>query len=113
MIRALAIIFACLSVGQLLVSLTGIMLPASIVGLLLLFGLLQSKLVRAEWFKPLTDFLLQNLMLMILPPAIGIIEHLELLGQHFWSIAIAAIGSSVLVIWLTAKTHAFMRSKCR
>lgn len=113
MIRALAIIFGCLSAGQLLVLLTGIMLPASIVGLLLLFGLLQSGWVQAQWFKPLTDFLLQNLMLMILPPAIGIINHLELLGQHFWSIALAAIGSSVLVIWITAKTHAFMRSKCR
>lgn len=111
MIRALVIIFACLSAGQLLVSVTGIMLPAAIVGLLLLFALLLMGWVQAEWFKPLTDFLLQNMMLMILPPAIGIINHLDLLGQYFWPITIAAVVSSLSVLGVTAKTYEWMRGK--
>lgn len=111
MIRAFTIIFACLAAAELLIYFTNIKLPPSIVGLLILFTLLQTGKVKAEWFKPITDFLMGNLMLFIIPPCVALVEHLDLLAKDAWVIIISAAGSSILVMFATAKTHEWLRKR--
>lgn len=111
MIRALTIIFACLALGELVIYLTKMKLPPSIVGLLILFLLLQSGKVKPDWFKPITDFLMQNLMLMLIVPCVALVEHLNLLSQDIWAILFSSVGSSILVLFTTAKTHEWARQK--
>lgn len=113
MIRALAILFACLAIAELLIYLTQIKLPSGIIGLLILFILLQKKWVHPEWFKPITDFLMQNLMLILIVPCVALVEHLDLLKKDALAIIVSAMGSSVLVLLATAKTHEWARKKCR
>lgn len=109
MIRALFIIFVCLAAGELLIRLSGLKLPASIIGLLLLFGLLQLGWVKTEWFCQITDFLMQNLMLLLIPPCVGLMNYLDLLADGFWPITLATVASSILVLFISAKTHELMR----
>ena len=45
MIRQCFIIFGCLAVGELIVWLTGITIPSSIIGMLLLTACLQTRLI--------------------------------------------------------------------
>ncbi len=111
MIRALTIIFACLAIGELVIYLTQIKLPSGIIGLLILFGLLQSGKVKPDWFKPITDFLMQNLMLMLIVPCVALVEYLDLLAKDIWAILLSSVGSSVLVLLATAKTHEWARKK--
>lgn len=111
MIRAFTIIFACLAVAELVIYLTAIKLPPSILGLLILFTLLQTGKVKAEWFKPITDFLMQNLMLFIIPPCVALVQYLDLLADNAWVIIISAFSSSLLVLFATAKTHEFLRKR--
>lgn len=111
MIRALTILCACLAVGEIVVYCSGIRLPASIIGLLVLFFLLHRGWVQADWFKPVTDFLMQNLMLMLIVPCVALINYLELLAQDAWAIMTAAAGSSICVLLTTAKTHEWLRQK--
>lgn len=61
MIRQLLIIFGCLAVGEIVVRLTGIAIPSSIIGMLLLTALLQMKVVKLEWVKGVADFLIANI----------------------------------------------------
>ena len=58
MIRQCTIIFGCLAVGELIVWLTGISIPSSIIGMLLLTALLQMKVLKLEWVKGMSDFLI-------------------------------------------------------
>ena len=51
MIRQLAILFGCLALGELLIYFTGIPLPSSIVGMLLLTLSLQLRVIRLEWVQ--------------------------------------------------------------
>lgn len=111
MIRALTIILGCLAVGELVIYLTDLPFPSSIIGLLILFILLEKQLVKPDWFKPITDFLMQNLMLMLIVPCVALVEYLDLLGKDAFAIIIAAMGSSVLVLLSTAKTHEWLRSR--
>lgn len=111
MIRALTIIFACLASGELLIYLTQIKLPSGIIGLLILFALLQMKWVKVEWLKPITDFLMQNLLLLLIPTCVGLVDYLDLLKNDIWAIIGASVGSTVLVLLSTAKVHEWLRHR--
>ena len=58
MIRQCAILFGCLALGELVVFLTDIKLPSSIVGMLLLTLFLKLGWIKLQWVQGLSDFLL-------------------------------------------------------
>ena len=109
MLRALIIVFACLAAGEVLLHLTHLKRPASIVGLLILFGLLQAGWVKEAWFKPMTEFLMQHMMLLMIPACVALMDYFSIVAHDFWSIAIATVASSVLVLLSSAKTHEIFR----
>ena len=57
MIRQCAILFGCLALGELIVYLTGIKLPSSIIGMLLLTLFLKLGWIKLQWVQGLSDFL--------------------------------------------------------
>lgn len=61
MVKQCTIIFGCLALGDLIVWLTGIKLPGSIIGMLLLTSLLQMGWVKLSWVKGISDFLVSNM----------------------------------------------------
>lgn len=113
MIAALAIIFACLVLGEGIVYLTQFKLPSGILGLLILFTLLQSQKIKPELFKPITDFFMQNLMLILIVPCVALVEYLDLLSQDIWAIVLSSVGSTILVLLTTAQTHQWLRKKLK
>lgn len=70
MIRQLAILFGCLALGELIIWLTGIPLPSSILGMLILTLLLKLKIIRLEWVKTISDFLVANIGFSLFRPAL-------------------------------------------
>lgn len=109
MIRALCIIFGCLAIGQIVVYLTEIKFPASIVGMGALFALLQLGWVKAAWLQKVTDILMQNLSLFLVPPCVAVMDHLALVQNDFWSIFTATVVSTLLVLLVTGKSHEWIR----
>lgn len=61
MIRQCAILFGCLALGELIVWLTGIKLPSSIIGMLLLTLFLKLGWIKLHWVQGMSDFLVANL----------------------------------------------------
>ena len=61
MIRQCSILFGCLALGELIVYLTGIKLPSSIIGMLLLTLFLQLGWIRLLWVQGLSGVLVANL----------------------------------------------------
>ena len=60
MIRQCAILFGCLALGELIVYLTGIKLPSSIIGMLLLIGISAAGISSASTFLSLIGFSVVN-----------------------------------------------------
>ena len=109
MIRALSIIFGCLALGEVGVSVTGIQLPGSIIGMGLLFAALQAGWVKASWFQQLVDVLMGNLSLFLVPPCVAVMSYLDLVARDFWSITVATVVSTFLVLFVTGKVHQLLR----
>ena len=57
MIRQCAILFGCLALGELIVFLTDIKLPSSIIGMLLLTLFLKLGWIKLHWVQGMSDFL--------------------------------------------------------
>lgn len=98
-----------MAAGELIVALTGIKLPASIIGMLLLTLLLKLNWVKVEWVKGISDFLVKNLPLFFVPPGVAIMLYLDLIEANFWSIIVASLGSTIIVLAFTGWTHQYLR----
>ena len=109
MIRQCAILFGCLALGELVVYLTGVRLPSSIIGMLLLTPLLKLGWIKLEWIQGTSDFLVSNIGFFFVPPGVGLMLYFDVIAAEFWPILIATVVSTVLVLVVTGWVHQLTR----
>lgn len=109
MVKQCAIIFGCLALGDLIVWITGIELPGSIIGMLLLTAFLQMKLIKLESVKGIADFLVGNMGFFFVPPGVALMLYFDVIKAEFWPIVIATLVSTVLVLVVTGHSHQWIR----
>ena len=109
MIRQCAILFGCLALGELIVFLTGIKLPSSIIGMLLLTSFLKFGWIKLEWVKGLSDFLVANLGFFFIPPGVALMLYFDIIKAEFWPIVVATLVSTLLVLVVTGLVHQLIR----
>jgi holin-like protein len=94
-LHGFALLLLCQSAGEALSRLTHAPLPGPVIGLLLLWALLNMPAVRAP-VAAIAEPLLGHLSLLFVPVGVGVIAHLGLVGQ-FGGRMLAAI---VLSTWV-------------
>ena len=105
MIRQLAIIFGCLALGELVIYLTHIPLPSSILGMLLLTLLLKLKVIRLEWVRSISDFLVGNIGFFFVPPGVAVMLYFDIIKAQLVPIVVASVVSTVFVLAVTGWVH--------
>ena len=105
MVRQCFILFGCLALGELIVRTTGATLPASIIGMLILTLLLKLKVVKLEWVRGLTDFLIANLGFFFVPPGVALMLYFDLIKAEILPIALATLLRPIIVLIITGHTH--------
>ncbi|EGJ70782.1 LrgA family protein [Bacteroides coprosuis DSM 18011] len=109
MIRQCAILFGCLALGELVVYLTGIKLPSSIIGMLFLTLFLRLGWIKLHWVQGMSDFLVANLGFFFIPPGVALMCYLDIIQAQFWPIVIATLISTIVVLVITGWVHQLMR----
>ena len=109
MIRQCAILFGCLALGELIVFLTGIKLPSSIIGMLLLTLFLKLGWIKLHWVQGMSDFLVSNLGFFFIPPGVALMLYFDIIAAEFWPITIASLVSTLLVLVVTGWVHQLTR----
>lgn len=109
MIRQCSILFGCLALGELIVFLTGIKLPSSIIGMLLLTLFLKLGWIKLHWVQGMSDFLVANLGFFFVPPGVALMLYFDIIAAQFWPIVISTLISTVLVFVITGWVHQLMR----
>ncbi len=105
MIRQCAILFGCLALGELIVWLTGVKLPSSIIGMLLLTLFLKLGWIKLHWVQGMSDFLVANLGFFFVPPGVALMLYFDVIAAEFWPIIIATVASTALVLVSTGWVH--------
>ncbi|WP_035098766.1 CidA/LrgA family protein [Anoxybacillus tepidamans] len=69
-------------------------IPGSIIGMLLLFVLLMTNVVKARWLEAGGQFLLSYLSLLFVPATVGIIDYFSLFrGRGLLSVIVVALST--------------------
>ena len=100
-LRGLALLLLCQSAGEAIARAAHLPLPGPVIGLLLLFALLQWPAVRAP-AAAACEPLLQHLSLLFVPVGVGVITHLSLVAKYGGRMAAAIVLSTWTGMAVTA-----------
>ncbi len=110
MIKQFGILLAFLAAGELMVRFTGIPVPSSIIGMVLLCASLKLGIVKLKWVEKLSSFLVHNLGFFFVPAGIGLMNCLGLVADQLVPIVCASVISTIIIIAVTGWVHQFTRS---
>lgn len=103
MILQCAVLFAFMALGEFVVYFTGVPIPSSIVGMILLAVALKLRVVREMWVNKISDFLVKNLGFFFVPAGVGVMNCFGLISEQWLPIAGASVVSTFLIIAFTAR----------
>jgi len=117
MIQSLVVILGCQLAGEIIARLIGLPLPGPVIGIGLLLGLLLIR-DRARVLLPgalgdgsleaVAGVLLAHLSVLFVPAGVGVIQRLDILGQHGLALTVALVVSSVAGLLVTALVFALV-----
>ena len=97
----LAIIFGISFIGEVLNALLPFPVPASVYGLVILFLLLCTKIVKLEQVETVSEYLMAIMPLFFIEPTVGIINSYGLVKGNILALFIASFLSFVAVVAVT------------
>jgi putative effector of murein hydrolase LrgA (UPF0299 family) len=95
-------ILGCYFAGKAIVLVTGLLVPAPLVGLLLLFGLLQLHQRPPEILALAAQPLLKHMSILFVPAVLGVGLYWDSILANIWSLAGAIILSTIVCMGFTA-----------
>lgn len=105
MIVQFGILFAFLALGELVVAVTGVNIPSSIVGMVGLAFALKAGVVKLGQVEKAADFFVHNLGFFFVPAGIGLMRCLDLVAAQWLPILVASVVSTVVIIAVTGHVH--------
>ncbi len=109
MILQLAIVFGFLAIGEIVVYFTGVPVPSSIIGMLLLAVALKIGVVKLRWVENAANFLLKNMGFFFVPAGVGLMNYFGLIGKQWLPIVGATVASTLIVLAFTGHAHQILR----
>lgn len=97
------IIFTFSLIGIFISSILPFPVPGSIIGMLLLFGALEMKLIKLEVVENGANTLMKYLSLFFVPLTVGVLDYINILKIHAISLIIVTVLTTVLTYTVSAK----------
>jgi holin-like protein len=111
-LRAIALIYLCLFIGNAAALLLPIAIPDSIIGMLLLFALLSSQILPAKWVKPGCHLLIRYMVLLFVPIGVGVMKYYDQIVEHLGPLVFSCLISTLMVLVVVGYTsHYFHRER--
>jgi putative effector of murein hydrolase LrgA (UPF0299 family) len=101
MIYAITMFFLCQLAGEVIVHAVDVPFPGPVLGMGLLFLILIVWGRSAEAIDSVADTLLQNLSLLFVPAAVGVVQQVDLIRANWLAISAALVLSTVLTLIVT------------
>lgn len=109
----MAVIFGLWMLGEAVSRGLGIPVPGSIIGMVLLFVLLCTKVIKLEWIEQASGFLLDNMGILFVPIGVGLLTMTEILSGNIVALAViipagaitVMVVSGLVVQWLSRRQH--------
>ena len=110
-LRQFGIILVILLAGEAIRMASGISIPGTVIGMVILFLLLLTKIIRVESVELITNFLLEHLAFLFVPAGVGLISSLDVIGKAWFPIMMIVIISTILVVGVTGWTVQLLQGR--
>ncbi len=101
MLLTIALLLGFQLAGIALVSVTGLPVPGSVVGMVLFLFSLMTVNGLLEKTLPVVNVLLAHFALLFVPAGVGVMNYSDLIATHWVSISASILGSSILAMVTT------------
>lgn len=112
-IAQIGIIILFYLIGEFIVSVTGIIIPGSIIGLVILWLALYFKILNVKYIQNGASFMLTFLTLFFIPSTVAVINYPELLTLSGGLFVLAVIISTIFALVVTGKISKLIERKER
>lgn len=102
-LKGILLILGFWLLGEALSWVIGKYVPGNVLGMVMLFCSLQLGWVNEESVRAVSDFLTKNMAVMFLPPGIGIVVAYPILKDHWITITLATVLSTMAVMVVVGK----------
>lgn len=92
------IIFAILYLSKFVLNCLNLAFPAPILGIMLLFLLLELKIIKEELIKDFCEFILKYMILFFVPAFVGVINYADIVSKNIWVILAAILLTTPIII---------------
>lgn len=99
------IILSCLVVGKWIATLLPFAFPGSILGMLILFLLLNFQLVRFHWIEPSASLLLRHMALLFIPVAVGLLSYMDTVMASLGVILVNVVAGIALILLIVGRLY--------
>lgn len=110
-IAQIGIIIVFYLIGEAIVKITGIIIPGSIIGLVLLWLALFFNVLNVKYIRKGASFLLAFLTLFFIPSTVAVINYPELLTKSGGLLILAVIISTIFSLIITGRVSKFVEGK--
>lgn len=107
-ISQFCIIIAISLIGEILNRIIPLPIPASIYGMLLMFTLLATGLLKLSSVKETGKFLIYIMPIMFIPPTVGLMESWDAMKEFLVAIVIISLTSTVAVLAISGRITEYM-----
>ncbi len=111
MLREFLLIFIINYMGVVLSEVLHLPIPGAISGMLLLFLLLYFKFLKLSNIEKAGNFMLLNMTIFFLPPAVSLLENMYLLKTGFLKILFLVVFTTVITMITTGITVQYLIEK--
>ena len=99
----LALILGIWAIGEYISSIIQniIVIPGNIIGMILLFLLLQFKIIKLESLNDIGDLLINNMAIFFVPAGVSLIMSLDLISENIFVLLMTIFFSTIAVMYIT------------
>ncbi|MGB6127406.1 MAG: CidA/LrgA family protein [Psychrilyobacter sp.] len=108
MVKQYAIIFMVTYLGEIISKSINFSFPGPVIGMLILFILLERKLINLDFVEKGANNILLNLAIFFIPPGVGLISALELLNGNVLKIVITMMITTIITMGTTGLTVQYL-----
>lgn len=99
--REALIILGIYLIGEFLAASLQLPVPGNILGMVILFILLCTKVVKVDNISTVTNFLLDHLAFFFIPAGVGLMASIGIIKSTWWQLLLVCISTTIIIIGVT------------
>lgn len=95
-------------IGSFIQTTFNLFIPGSVIGLILLFILLITNIIKPFWVESGARFMVNHLVLFFIPPTVGVMHYFDVFSGKGFLLILITIVSTIIVIGVSGMISEFL-----